>query len=46
VIVVAWEYSTLTLLAALATAPLIVLASLSTKYAVAAEAVDWQPSDP
>jgi hypothetical protein len=49
VIVAAWGYPALTLLAALATAPLIVLASLATSRiahcTVAAEAVDRQRSD-
>jgi MFS family permease len=50
VIVDAWGYSTLTLLAALATVPLIVLVSFSTNRidtrAVVAEAVDRQRRDP
>jgi len=50
VIVDAWGYSTLTLLAALATAPLIALASFSTNRianrAVAVEAADRQQRAP
>jgi hypothetical protein len=49
VIVDAWGYPTLTLLAALATGPLILLVSLSSTRidggAVAAEAVDQRRSD-
>jgi MFS family permease len=48
VIVAAWGYSTLTLLSALATAPLIVIASMSTRRrddrANAVEAADRQES--